>query len=148
MVGASVSEKMAEKRRLAAQKEQAHQDIAAEPGQKVFDFGALRQKWEEEAAAAKEGSLDATVTNLVMSTAGTVYGDKAKDPDREVVSMEITASDGKVFTETFSMPEGAGSWRNKAFKLGIFLAKYGKVPEIGMPVKVAFNDDGFYRLAM
>jgi hypothetical protein len=139
MVGKSVAEKALEKRA---------KEVLAQPEQTAFDFAALNRKWMDEARMAKDGSLDATITNMTVTNAGAVYGDKAKDPERSVISVEITASDGKTFTETFSMPDGAGSWRNKQFKLGIFLAKYGNTPEIGMAVKVAFNEEGFYRLAM
>ena len=142
MVGMSVAEK-------AAQKKQAQREIdAKKPAQSTMDWAALNQKWTEDAKAAEAGSLDATITAIEATTAGEVYGEKAKDPDRAVMNLEITASDGKVFHETFSLPEGAGSWRNKAFKLGIFVSKYGSAPVPGMAVKVGFNAEGFYKLEM
>lgn len=148
MVKKSIAEIQADKRREEALNQQGKTDAANADEQQKFDWQKLSEKWKKDAEDAKNGSLDATITDMVITNAGAVYGDKAKDPERFVMSMKITAQDGKQFTETFSMPEGAGSWRNKQFKLGQFLNKYGDMPAVGMAVKVAFNDEGFYRLAL
>jgi len=111
-------------------------------------FRRLQEKWKKEAEEAKTGTLDGEVSDITVSTAGDVYGDKAKDPARPVLHVEITASDGKKFHETFSQPEGAGSWRNSKFKLGQFLARYGSLPDVGIKVKIGFSEDGFYKLIL
>jgi hypothetical protein len=108
----------------------------------------MNAKWAKDAEEAKVGNLTGTITDLINTTAGQVYKDKAKDPERPVINIEITASDGKKFYETFSYPDGAASWRNSKFKLGIFMKVYGKLPEVGMSVKVGFDADGFYTLTM
>jgi hypothetical protein len=146
MVGKSISEKQADKRKEEAQKEQKWSEVAVNPSQETW--AEMAERFKKEAQQAKEGSLDGEITAILQTTAGEVYGDKAKDAERPVMSVHITCKDGKEFTETFSMPSGASSWRNKDFKLGNFLNKYGNLPMVGMPVKVMFNDEGFYRLNM
>ena len=108
----------------------------------------LEAKWKKDAEEAKTGSIEGKITDVIPTTAGLVYGDKAKDPDRPVLHCEITASDGKVFHETFSQPEGASSWRNTKFKLAQFLLAYNDLPKVGLTVKVGFSEDGFYKLVI
>jgi len=151
MVGKSVAEKAHDKLREAAirtAKEENATEAAAKAKIDSQYWANLQKKWAQEAEDAKTGELDGKITDMKDTTAGEVYGDKAKDPDRAVIQLEITASDGKKFHEAFSHPEGAGSWRNSKFKLGLFMKKYASFPHIGQSVKVGFDSDGFYTLTL
>ena len=136
-------------RAIKAAKENAPQVTTAKSPAPAADkdyWKKLNEKWAKEAKDAQTGELEGKITDIIPTPAGMVYGDKAKDAERPVLQLEITASDGKIFHEAFSQPEGAGSWRNSKFKLGQFLARYGVLPSIGLPVKIGFDTDGFYKL--
>jgi len=151
MVGKSIAEKAHDKLRAQSIKTAELDEATRDPAQSGIDpnyWKSLHEKWAKEMEDSKNCTLEGTITDLIDTTASHVYGDMAKDPSRPVIHAEITASDGKKFHETFSHPEGPGSWRNSKFKLGLFLKKYGDLPKVGMKVNVGFDNDGFYTITL
>lgn len=108
-----------------------------------------RLKKQLEMLNSDKESFTGVINGLEESTAGEVFGEKAKNPKREVVQLSIKVQEtSDEFVETFTLPVGIGTWRNKKFKLAQFVNKYGKLPEPGMIVTVVLNDEGFYRVAV
>lgn len=103
----------------------------------------------EASANADYNNLTGTITHITPSTAGEIYGDSAKDPEREVISVKVEIEQtGDSFCETYTLPLTSLSWKNKAFKLGLFRHKYGQLPEVGQVVKVELGSTGFFCIAL
>lgn len=103
----------------------------------------------ESSANADYNNLTGKIVKITPATAGEIYGDSAKDPDREVISVKVEIEQtGDSFNETYTLPLTALSWRNKAFKLGLFRHKYGKLPEVGQAVNVELGSTGFFCIAV
>jgi hypothetical protein len=95
------------------------------------------------------------ITTLEMMKASDVFGDKAKEPDREVC--RITTEKGA--RETHSLPKGievvkgeflvtdkiaaSRSLSSNNSWFGRFVRKYGKAPAIGQTVTVGVQGNGF-----
>jgi len=108
-----------------------------------------RLKKQLEMLDSNKESFTGEINGIEESTAGEVFGEKAKNPNREVVQLSIRVKEtSDEFVETFTLPAGIGTWRNKKFKLAQFVNKYGGLPEPGMAVTVVLNDEGFYRVAV
>lgn len=108
-----------------------------------------RMEKQLEVLNSNQDSFTGEINGIEESTAGEVFGEKAKNPNRRVIQLSIKVKEtSDEFVETFTLPAGIGTWRNKKFKLAQFVNKYGKLPEPGMPVLVVLNDEGFYRVAV
>lgn len=90
----------------------------------------------------------ATITDVEETVAGSVYPEDVDldDPTKPMIRVEAETPDGTPITETFSLPQSETAWRNPNFKLGNFRDQYGKVPEPGMEVSVAMNDEGLLEI--
>jgi hypothetical protein len=106
-----------------------------------------RRLAESEKLSQKE-IFDGEILSMTASTAGEVFGDDAKKPEREVIKVHVRVETGEEFEETLSMPSGVRSWRNAAFKLANFKKRYDKIPEVGDAVKVKIDAEGFFRLVL
>lgn len=103
----------------------------------------------EASATVDYNTLIGTIVKITPTTAGEIYGDSAKDPDRDVISVRVEIKQtGDSFNETYTLPLTSLSWRNKAFKLGLYRTKYGKLPEVGDTVKVELGSTGFFCIAI
>lgn len=107
---------------------------------------AMRESLEESKTTFE--NMTGVIRSIDIMTAGDVYGDKAKAPDREVLQCLISV-DGTadMFKAAFTMPTSAISWKNEEFKLGKFLVKYGDLPEVGTKVSIIMTR-GFYDLEL
>lgn len=108
---------------------------------------AMRQSLE--ASKTELENLTGIIQKIDVLTAGDVYGDQAKDPDREVIQVHIFVEQTKdVFRCAFTLPLAALSWKNKSFKLGQYVEKYGALPEVGKKVSVTSGKNGFYEIEL
>lgn len=102
-----------------------------------------------ETASKTPEIMNGEVTDVRVTTAGEIYGDIAKDSTREMIQVYVKVSEtGDTFKAAFTLPYGTISWRNKDFKLGKFVAKYGDLPEPGTVVNVELGRNGFYDLVI
>ena len=98
-----------------------------------------------ETASKTPEIMNGEVTDVRVTTAGEIYGDIAKDSTREMIQVYVKVSEtGDTFKAAFTLPHGAISWRNKDFKLGKYVTRYGDLPEIGQKLSVKTTDNGFY----
>ncbi|MCC7570562.1 hypothetical protein KO465_04400 [Candidatus Micrarchaeota archaeon] len=111
-----------------------------------MDWNSIRnelKKSKENAQKPLPEKLRGQITDIVETTAGEVYGEYAKDPDRAVINVRVEVCEtGDRFRSAFTLPQGRASWMNPTFKLRQFTAKYGDVPDIGMVVDVCVSNDG------
>jgi hypothetical protein len=101
---------------------------------------------------AKGEEFPAHIRSVEESTAGEVFSGKnddkpVKNPERAVCVLEVEIDDGEKFTQVYSLPKTAGSWKNENFKLGHFRERYGTVPYEGLSVMVTVDKDGYYSIA-
>lgn len=104
---------------------------------------------EQQAEQADEHTFSGEISEIEESTTGEVYGDEARNSDREVIIVSVTVettTDTMEFSDTFSLPAGPQSWHNPNYKLGKFHEKYGELPRADMEVEVGYNDDGYLRI--
>ena len=111
----------------------------------VYDKHALQQDFNKVKAGTP---YEGTIREIMQTTAGDVFGDKAENPDRDVILMKVEVTDGETFSETMSLPKTPGSWKRENFKLAAFVKHYGEMPDVGMKVQVKISDDGYYRVAV
>ena len=73
-----------------------------------------RLKKQLEMLNSNKDSFTGEITGLEESTAGEVFGEKAKNPNRKVVQLSIRVKEtADEFVETFTLPAGMGTWRIK-----------------------------------
>ena len=102
-----------------------------------------------ETASKTPEIMTGAVIFVDLTTAGEIYGDVAKDRPREMIQVQTRVKEtGDTFKAAFTLPFGAISWRNKDFKLGKYVTKYGDLPEIGQAVEVKTGDNGFYDIVL
>ena len=102
-----------------------------------------------ETASKTPEILSGAVIFVDLTTAGEIYGDVAKDATRDMIQVQIRVKEtGDTFKAAFTLPFGAISWRNKDFKLGKFVSRYGDLPEIGQKVEVKTGNNGFYDIVL
>lgn len=96
-------------------------------------------------------SKPATVSKLIKTTAGVVFGDATKlrrgDTSLEMAKLRpvlVTYFEGEGFVGNWpaSIPAEIGPKSS----LGIFFKRYGSLPKKGMAVSAHLEDDGFYHL--
>jgi hypothetical protein len=95
-----------------------------------------------------EGTLAGVVVAIDLSTAGEIFKEAAKDPEREVIVLNVEVPEHKqTFKKTFSAPASPASWKNKSFGLGLYAKKYGHPPRVGDKVEVSIGEEtGYYEL--
>jgi hypothetical protein len=110
---------------------------------------AIMAGFEAQAQIKPGEEMDGIIETVITSTAGDLFGDKAKDPEKQMIEITVkVTSDGSVFKESYSFPKGPASWKNDSFKLGKYRQTYGKVPAVGDKVLVSLDDKGFYRVSV
>lgn len=96
----------------------------------------------EQAESAEAPDGEATITEVVETTAGSVYENTNLDnPDKGMIEVTAETADGQEVTEVFGLPESESSWYNPNFKLGRFKERYGSVPAEDMTVEVSVDED-------
>ena len=117
-----------------------------------FDWGKMRQELKEAKETAEEpipDKLTGHITDIRQVTAGEVYGDTAKDPNRPVINITIQVTEtGDTFKTAFTLPAGRASWRNPDFKLKQFADRYGDLPAVGMCIDVTADAQGYYHITL
>ena len=102
-----------------------------------------------ETASKTPEIMSGAVIFVDLTTAGEIYGDVAKDATREMIQVQTRVKEtGDTFKTAFTLPYGAISWRNKDFKLGKYVSKYGDLPEVGQTIQVKTGDNGFYDIVL
>jgi len=100
------------------------------------------------------------VEAVEIKTAGEVYGEKARNPDKVVVV--VTTKKGARMA--LGLPKGteyrdgifvivdkiaaARSLKNQNSKMVQWIRKYGKAPHVGQKVKVTVNEAGFLDIVL
>lgn len=119
----------------------------------MANFKELREQLKKSKEMAEKPIPNEPLTGIIKDiselTAEEVYGESAKDPDREVlnVTVEVTQT-GDRFRTAFTKPQGRASWNNPAFKLRQFVDKYGDVPDIDMKVEVEVSTSGHFNIVL
>lgn len=91
----------------------------------------------------------ATVTQIEVTKAGEIFGDKAKEPDKDVVRISFEGPEGVAGNATISAPgisKGKVIARNPKSNLFKYVKHYGHGPRKGDAVIVRMDEDGFFRL--
>jgi len=110
---------------------------------------------EQEAEQAEQITAKGEITDIEETTASEAYDGNEVGDDREVLAVTVEpeldgdddeTSDVGSFDMIFSLPKGAASWNNPAFKLGKFKRRYGQLPREGMEIDLTTNENGFYRI--
>lgn len=112
-----------------------------------YNQEALMDDFESHESAEYTGE----VVSIEETIAGDVYGDKAREPERPMISLTVevdTETGDDEFDTSYTLPKSALSWENPSFRLGQFIDRYGQPPEEGMDVDIEFSDDGFLRIAL
>jgi uncharacterized OB-fold protein len=92
----------------------------------------------------EEGKLfEATITAIEMTTAGEVYGEKAKKPEKAVAVLRFAAP-GIEGSESM----GYAPIPHKRSNLYAHVVRYGKAPFVGQRVQVKMDEQGFWRIAL
>ena len=105
------------------------------------------QKQLEKSEALAEGmEFPAKVISMQTRKAYEVFGEDAKNPDRDILEVTCELGDKTTFVEPFSMPKGVRSWKNETFKLRKYRKAYEKLPAVGDMVIAVFDKEGFLRV--
>jgi len=107
---------------------------------------SLTTTLEESEALAEGESFPAVVIAMGTRKAFEVFGEDAKNPDRDILEMTCELEDKSTFVEPFSMPKGVRSWKNETFKLRKYKKAYGKLPAVGDKVVAVFDKEGYLRI--
>ena len=110
------------------------------------DSDDIQKQLEESEALSAEEEFPATVIAMAIRKAHEVFGEDAKNPDRDILELTCELKDKTTFVEPFSMPKGVRSWRNETFKLRKYGKAYGKLPAIGDKVIAVFDKEGYLRV--
>jgi len=96
-----------------------------------------------ESSETEDPTETVEITSITETTAGAVYPDHVDvdDPTKPMIRVEAKTSDGVPVEETFALPQSDLAWHNPNFQLGQFRDTYGKVPEEGMEVEVAMDEE-------
>ena len=100
----------------------------------------------ESEALAQEEDFPAVVIAMGTRKAFEVFGEDAKNPDRDILELTCELADKSTFIEPFSMPKGVRSWKNETFKLRKYKKAYGKLPAVGDNVVAVFDKEGYLRV--
>jgi hypothetical protein len=100
----------------------------------------------ESEALAQTEDFSAVVIAMGTRKAYEVFGEDAKNPDRDILEITCELEDKSTFMEPFSMPKGVRSWKNETFKLRKYKKAYGKLPAIGDKVIAVFDKEGYLRV--
>ena len=94
----------------------------------------------------------AKVTGVEVKSAGDIFGDKAREPEKPMIEVSFEGPGGIEGRTTYSAPgitsDGKVIVRNPKSFLYLFVRKYKKGPAIGLPVEVAIDENGFYRILL
>jgi hypothetical protein len=98
---------------------------------------------------ATGSEYDGIIEQIDIAKAGDIFGEDAKDPDREVVQLTVRVPEHDMsFRKTFSMPSSPASWHHPMFGLAGYVKAYGHTPQIGDAVKVSLTEKGFYEVQL
>jgi hypothetical protein len=100
----------------------------------------------ESEALAQEEDFSAVVIAMGTRKAYEVFGEGAKNPDRDILEVTCELEDKSTFMEPFSMPKGVRSWKNETFKLQKYKKAYGKLPAVGDKVIAVFDKEGYLQV--
>lgn len=106
----------------------------------------LEKSLVESEALAQGEDFPAVVIALQTRKAFKVFGEDAKNPDRDILELACELGDKSTFVEPFSMPKGVRSWKNETFKLSKYKKAYGKLPAVGDKVIAVFDKEGYLRI--
>ena len=106
----------------------------------------IQKQLEESEALAEETEFPAKVISMQTRKAYEVFGENAKNPDRDILEVTCELEDKTTFIEPCSMPKGVRSWKNETFKLRKYKRSYGKLPAVGDKVIAVFDKKGYLRM--
>lgn len=95
----------------------------------------------------KTGLKDkARITRLETKKASEIFGQKTTTPDQQLIEIcaNVNGWEGRIGT----IPKPPSKMVSPISKMGKFLQRYKKPPELGMPVEVATNEKGYWSLVL
>jgi hypothetical protein len=107
-----------------------------------------------------EVAENSKIVAVEIKKAAELFGDKAKQPDRDIVKLRTENGADLVFSKPKGLEYIDGKWvvknrvqavrsvRNKLSKFGRFMEKYGCYPVVGTTVETSIDDSGFVKITV
>lgn len=109
----------------------------------MSDMDDIDRLFDESPDIPAEGEI----ISVDRKVAADVFGENAKDPQREV--LEVTVDDGEgTWSETFNIPDDARAASHPRQRLNRYRETYGSLPEVGQVVHLERGKDGFPVIAL